>query len=713
MATRKTKGQPAGNGQEKIRAKDALGRDRVGMLLYTLYAVILVVSVIIVAKIIRIQLFWTPERELVALYSPRPTRVPSVPMRGSILSHDGCVMAVTAPAYEIYMDPTVRLEEFAGKKEAERAEAEATWRAGARAMCDTIALLYGDATKNADWYYRQIIAKRERNGRGDKYLLICKQSSFDDYSIFRTQSFVQKGPNKSGVICKRIGVRQYPYRSIARSTIGRFGVEGSTDVSNIEVQMDRYLSGTAGYEYVKRTDRGRKIHDYDSTSVEVVDGFDVRTTLDMKLQLMVDTTLRMHIDTIWRIEAASAILLDVHTGAVRAMVNLTRDSEGTFRENVNNLFKRSGEPGSVFKSVATAAAMSYGYVNSVEETIPTNHGRVGVYRQDDHITKFERDSLRTEIPLSEGLKISSNYVFTYLILKYFGGKPQEYYTRLHEWNLDAAIKTDIGETLTPQLRTPGDPAWSPTDLGAIGYGYSIGVTPMHIATFYNGIANGGLIMRPYFIEDVEQDGEPIEQFGPQEIGRICSPELAADLARGLTRVTEPGGTATRLGKAPYKVAAKTGTSRIYIHPSERGGSTSPYESADGRRKNQGTVVCFFPADDPQYTLLITMYSSLTRKPLYGGVIPAAAARDIITRIHASAPATQGSSGVIPTIEAPEVEAEAGKVPDVRTLSLMDALYEMESRGYKVNYSGIGQVAKQSPAPGSNLAAGGIVTLTLK
>lgn len=709
----KRKQNTATNGQEKIQTKNALGRDRVGMLLYFLYAVILIVSVLIIGKIIQVQFFWTPEPELVALYSPRPTRVPSDPMRGSILSHDGCVMAVTAPAYEIYMDPTVRLGEFAEKPADERQEAEALWREKARKMCDTIAMLYGDATHNADWYYRQIVAKRERNGRGDKYLLLCKKSSYDDYKIFKEQSFVKEGPNKCGVVSKRIGVRRYPYNSIARSTIGRFGVEGSTDVSNIEVQMDRYLSGTAGYEYVKRTDRGRKIHDYDSTSVEVVDGYDVRTTIDMKLQLMVDTTLRMHIDTIWRIEAASAILIDVHTGAVRAMVNLTRDSEGTFRENVNNLFKRSGEPGSVFKSVATAAAMSYGYVSSVDETIPTNHGRVGIYRQDDHIIHFERDSARTEIPLSEGLKISSNYVFTYLILKYFGANPQQYYTRLSEWNLDAAISTDIGETLTPQLRTPSQPSWSPTDLGAIGYGYSIGVTPMHIATFYNGIANGGRIMRPYFIEDIEKDGEVIERFGPQEISQICKPELAADLARGLTRVTEKGGTASRLGKAPYKVAAKTGTSRIYIHPSERGGSTNPYESADGRRKNQGTCVCFFPADDPQYTLLITMYSSLTRKPLYGGVIPAAAARDIITRIHASAPATSHSSGIVPTVAAPAVDAEAGHVPNVDGLSLMDALYELESRGYQVHYSGMGKVVKQSPAAGSSLPAGGNVTLTLK
>ena len=703
----------AGSTQEKIRTKNALGRDRVGMLLYLLYAVILVVSVLIIGKIIRIQFFWTPEPELVSLYSPRPTRVPSQPMRGSILSHDGCVMAVTAPAYEIYMDPTVRLAEFAEKPEAERREAEALWREKARMMCDTIAMLYGDNVHNAGWYYGQIIAKRERNGRGDKYLQICKVSSYDNYKIFKEQSFVREGPNKCGVVSKRIGVRQYPYSSIARSTIGRFGVEGSTDVSNIEVQMDRYLSGTAGYEYVKRTDRGRRIHDYDSTSVEVVDGLDVRTTIDMKLQLMVDTTLRMHIDTIWRIEAASAILIDVHTGAVRAMVNLTRDSEGIFRENVNNLFKRSGEPGSVFKSVATAAAMSYGYVSSVDETVPTNHGRVGIYRQDDHITTFERDSARTEIPLSEGLKISSNYVFTYLILKYFGANPQQYYTRLSEWNLDAAIRTDIGETLTPQLRTPSQSSWSPTDLGAIGYGYSIGVTPMHIATFYNGIANGGRIMRPYFIEDVERDGEVIERFGPQEIAQICKPELAADLARGLTRVTEKGGTASRLGKAPYKVAAKTGTSRIYIHPSERGGSMNPYESADGRRKNQGTCVCFFPADKPEYTLLITMYSGLTKKPLYGGVIPAAAARDIITRIHASAPATTRSSGSVPTVGAPLVETQDGRVPDLVGLSLMDALYELESHGYQVHYSGMGQVVKQSPAAGSALPAGGNVTLTLK
>ena len=677
---------------EKIRVKNADGRDRISLLLYVIYAFVLLASVLIIGKIIYVQFIWSPAPELVQLYRPRSTQQRIEPMRGSILSTDGSVIAVTAPAYEISMDPSIRRKEFGSREDGKALEQE--WRTKLHEMCQGVATLYGGGIHDADWYYRKIIALREQ---GKKHFMICRLSDYPSYEKFMELPLVNEGRYKSGVIVRQVGRREYPYGTIARSIVGRIG---SPDPTNIENRMNEALAGSAGFEYRKKTDRGRYIHDFDSTDVKVVDGSDVRTTIDMKLQLMLDTTLRMKIDTVKRIEAASALILDVKTGAVRAMVNLTRDDEGIFRENVNNLLKRTGEPGSVFKSVAVAAAMSYGYVTTVEDTVPTNHGMLSGFGFDDHVRKFERDSARTQMPLSEGLKVSSNNVFAYMITKYFGDRPQEYYQRLTEWNLDAPIATDLGNTVSPAVTTPQSKYWSLHDLGTIGFGYTIRVTPLHIATFYNAIANDGKMMRPYFIEDIERDGEVIERFYPEQIATVCSPAMADTLTRALKRVTEKGGTAYRLEKAPWKVAAKTGTARIYLTREERGGSTSPYETTDYRRKNQGTIVCFFPADDPKYTLLVTMYSYLSRRPLYGGTEPAQVVMEVIRRLYASEPesgeaATQVKAQVI---AAPEIAAvEAGQTPDVTGLTVKDAVYELESRGFSVHYTGSGHVKSQRKA----------------
>lgn len=672
---------------ENIRVKNADGRDRVSLLLYVLYAIVLGISLLIIVKIIHIQFFWETEPEIVKLYRPQSSTVEIKPMRGSILSRDGSVIAVSPSAYKIEMDPSVRRKEFSDSEKG--AELEQAWRDSLRKMCEGIARIYGKGTRSTDWYYNRIIEAREKKSH---HFDICKNSNYDDYKSLMGLPLAREGQNKSGIIVTSIDSREYPYGSVARSIVGRIA---SPDRTNIETRWNEDLTGSFGYEHRKKTDRGRLIHDFDSTAVQVVDGSDVRTTLDMQLQLLLDTTLRSHVEMDERIEATSAILLDVRTGAVRAMVNLTRDGQGIFRENYNSLFKRTGEPGSVFKTVALTAAMSYGYVTSVEETIPTNRGKIGRFREDKHIIDFERDSLRKEITYSEGLKMSSNYVFTYLNCKYFLDRPQEYYQRLSEWNLDAPLVTDIGSTAAPFLTSPKDKHWSSRDLGTIAYGYTISLTPLHIATFYNAIANGGRMMRPYFVEDIERDGQIIRQFEPQQIATVCSPEAATEITSALKRVTETGGTANRLRKSPWKVAAKTGTSRICLDKKDQG--ADPYTAVDGSWKNQGTIVCFFPADRPQYTLLVTMYSGLTRRPVYGGTEPAMVARDIVRYLYAGEPQMIADAPVaeVAIADAPALaDPSNGGVPDVTGLTAKDAVYELEHRGYTVVCDGYGLVKYQ-------------------
>ena len=177
---------------------------------------------------------------------------------------------------------------------------------------------------------------------------------------------------------------------------------------------------------------------------------------------------------------------------------------------------------------------------------------------------------------------------------------------------------------------PGTPGWSNNTLGTVAYGYGLSVTPLHVVTFYNGIANHGRMMKPYLVESIEKDGKVLRRFGPSALNEsICSPATADTVTRALKAVVNSG-TGARLKGARLTVAGKTGTARIVLPDGK-------YQDAYGRKKNQGTFVGFFPADDPKYTILVTVYSYLSAQSFYGGTMPALAVRDIVDQLYALDP----------------------------------------------------------------------------
>ena len=166
----------------------------------------------------------------------------------------------------------------------------------------------------------------------------------------------------------------------------------------------------------------------------------------------------------------------------------------------------------------------------------------------------------------------------------------------------------------------------------MGYGYGARVTPMHVLCFYNAIANKGKMMKPYLVEDIEQDGVVKERRGPALMSTICSRAVADTLTRALKAVTEEG-TARRLKDARCNVAGKTGTS----FGTYAGGK---YRDEQGRRKYQGTFVGFFPAENPRYSVICTVFSKPTSKQFQGGGIPARAVKSLVNGIYSIDPCFQ-------------------------------------------------------------------------
>ncbi|MBR3990008.1 MAG: penicillin-binding protein 2 [Bacteroidales bacterium] len=600
-------------------------RDRIHVVMFFLSILFMVLGGFILAWIIKIQATYTVDPRVIGLFRPVEQKHVDTPVRGKILATDGRPLAISAPLYDLYMDCTVRKKDYAedGKDSLERA-----WKAKARELARYLSAEFKD--RSADEYAGMILGGRQK---GSRYLRLQRNLDLSTIQRVKTFPLFKEGQYTGGIIVNEHEERIYPYDSLARRVIGyvkeqnRIGLESS---------FDAVLHGTEGYEWRRVTDNKRWIRDLDSTSVKVEDGADIRTTLNIDFQDIADKALRAQINANEDIRAGICIIMEAKTGAIRAMVNLSRGAtpQTVLWERENLALREVGEQGSVMKTVTLLSVVEDGYVKSLEQTIPTNNGLVPKYNQDVHILDYQRETGRRTISVMHGFEISSNYVFAYLAENHYGKQPQELFDHIYSYRLGEAFDFDITGLGKPVVNRPGTAGWSGTTLGTTAYGYGISVTPLHVATFYNGIANKGRMMKPYLVESIEKDGKVVKQFVPSALNEsICSAATADTVTRALRAVVNSG-TATRLKGAKLPVCGKTGTARVVLSPEERKGSRDPYQDALGQRKNQGTFVGFFPADAPKYTILVTVYSYASHKSFYGGTLPALAVREIVDKIYA-------------------------------------------------------------------------------
>ena len=411
--------------------------------------------------------------------------------------------------------------------------------------------------------------------------------------------------------------------------------------------------------------------------------------------------------------------MDVKTGAIRAMVNLLKNSRDVLGENFNMAIGRPGEPGSIFKAATLATLLEDGYV-TLDTKIPTNHGRMEdlpKINDDQYIKDWERNNNTNTISVLDGFKISSNYVFRRLVVDNYQEDPQDFINRLYDYRLNDSYKFDLKE--------PGGtsssikPANSKYDLASKAIGYSIMETPLNMLTFYNAIANNGKLMKPYLIESFETDGKVEQKFSPEVLnGSIVSKAVADTLTRALKMVTLEG-TATRLKNAKCQVAGKTGTAWTVLRPDENPLPSKPFESVNGEKKYQATFVGFFPADEPKYSAIVVVYTKLTKGSVYGGVIPALTFKEIVDNLW-SLDSTWGEQfqarAKVPEMKPEYIATRQGNaipVPDVKGMGLKDAIYAIENNGYKCIYEGIGHVVSQIPAAGKVCRKGETIKLVLK
>lgn len=607
-------------------------RDRIGMVLYTIYLLLLVASVLILGKVAWTQLLFKPDPEIAEALTLNAMPTPVEPARGNIIDCEGRMLALSYPVYQLYMDCTVLKDDIESRREMKIAAAkddeqkkraaieeaekrEAEWLEKAARLAGKLPAYFPEKTA-AQW--EKLI--RDSRAAGKKYVKIGHPVDRDTYLAIQKLPLFEDGRYKSGLIAEQSYIRKYPYGTLARRTIG-FVRGNKVDVDNthigLEGKYDALLHGQTGKMYLRRTDHG-VMRDNDSAYVKPVDGKDLRTTLNIDYQELADKALREQIEPEDDLEGACVVLMETSTGAIRAMVNLVRNKKtGKFEESQNYAVGRKCEPGSVFKTVTLMSVLNDGYVTSLEETLPATTGNVeGTNIHDAHIPDFASQHKTREISIIDGFKISSNYVFATLAIRHYGKDPKHFIENIYSYKLGEAFDFDLEGMATPTIASPENRHFTNNDLGRVGFGYSTEETPLHILTFYNAIANKGKMMKPYLVEDN----------GPSILdGAICTKAVADTLMRALKAVTEDGTARHNLKGVKCTVAGKTGTS-FGTFP---GGG---YTDENGNRKYQGTFVGFFPADSvraPKYSIICTVYSDPTHKQYQGGGIPARVTRTMV------------------------------------------------------------------------------------
>ena len=318
-------------------------RDRIGMILYYIYLGFLLLAFLLIIRLAWIQVFWKLDKDIEPYFLPTSTRSVIEPKRGAIKACDGRLLAMSTPVYQLYMDCTVRKDYFAKKGEKGK-EMEAEWQEKARKFSAGLAAEMKDNT--ADGYFAQIMAGRKN---GVKYMKLGK--TVDRETLLRLQKLplMEDGQYRSGIIVTKKDSRQYPYGTLARRTIGYIKDNSNSNGNNhigLEGKFDYQLHVQGGEIWLRETDGRRRIQNYDSTDVKAEDGKDIITTLDITIQDIVDRALREKLQDESRIDMACAVLMDVKTGAIRAMVNLVRDTtDGSLNETYNMAVGLNTEPG--------------------------------------------------------------------------------------------------------------------------------------------------------------------------------------------------------------------------------------------------------------------------------------------------------------------------------------------------------------------------------
>ena len=691
------------------------------------YFSFLLLGFLIIGKTLYIQIFEKSRWEAEAsAYLLKNMIIPA--SRGSIYASDGRLLASSVPYYEIRFD--TRCSALTDK----------IFYAGVDSLAYCLSKLFKD---KPGWQYRQELITARKLGR--RYHLIKSGVNYIQLKQLKSFPIFRRGKYKGGFIYLQENKRIRPHQNLAARLIGYTTKDEKGNVVGIEGAYEDQLNGVEGVRLMQRLSGDIWMPVNDRNEIEPRDGADVITTIDVDIQDVAEKAL---IEQLIAQDArhGTAILMEVQSGEIKAMVNLSKDSQGRYRELQNFAIGESTEPGSTFKLPVLMAALEDGYVD-LNDTVDTGDGTFQYYDKVIRDEQYKHGGYG-ELTVEQVFEYSSNVGMAKIITKAYKNQPQHFVDRLYRMRLNESLGIEIKGEGKPVIRYPGEKMWSGISLAQMAYGYEVRLTPLQILTFYNAIANDGKMVKPIFVKELQYHGKTLKSFGTEVLQpSVCSKATLKKVRLLLDGVVEKG-TARNLRNAQIKIAGKTGTNQIYNKKyGYRTGSEVSY---------QASFVGYFPSDEPRYSCIVIV-NSPSKQVYYGNQVAGPVFLEIAKKVYATAVEmhhpvekekdemvdlpysksgnrdeskkalrdlripvenkrlqstwvnTTKDEQFIKFSERPLVE---NLVPNVVSLGAKDAVYLLENAGLRVLIVGKGSVRSQSVVPGTRVRKGERIILEM-
>jgi len=656
--------------------------------------------------------------------------------RGDIYDCEGRLLATSIPSYTVHWDMTVK-NLYSGR------ELYAKY-------IDSLSICMSEFFKDkTPQEYRKFFDSARQNERLKRYYPIKNNLTFSQKVTLKTFPIMREARNTSGVIFQAQYRRHLPHKSLARRTIGfvgssRVGLEGAYDAQLHGRNGKKLMIKLPSSEYYPIS--------YDD-EIEPVDGSDVISTLDVNIQDIAEQSLLKQLQ---RCDAkyGCAVVMEVKTGKIRAMANLNAKIDTAtgkilgYVEGENHAVGTLMEPGSTFKLPSLIAVLEKTN-GEITDSIDLGDGELII---NDHIIRDDHP-LQGYRSIREIFEKSSNVGMAKLVFETFKSDSRDFINRLYYMHLKEKTGIDIHGEGEPQIRHPKDKLWWVGSLAAIAYGYEVRLTPLQILTFYNAIANNGVMLKPHLMEAIRTRNGKKTISSPEILhSSICGKGTLQKVQQLLIGVVESG-TAVNLKTPNYTIAGKTGTAQIAQ------GKTG-YKTESGYARHSASFVGYFPAEKPKYSCIVVI-NSPSKYSYYGGVVAGPVFREIADKLYSKdyeltigkefnllnyenktqiPHSKSGRKEVLDRLfSAFNIQAEnvkdsqtpfvytskgnngirldafsmrKGVMPDVKGMGLRDALYILRNKKLKVTVVGRGEVKKQSIAPGTAVSEGTKVTIEL-
>lgn len=604
--------------------------------------------------------------------------------RGDLYSDDGSLLATSITRYDIHFDALSP----SGKNFNEHLPA----------LCDSLGKFFN---RPASYYKKALTEARKQK---NKYFLIAKGIGYDECARIRKFPLFSLGAYKGGIVVEGKTSREYPLGAIAHRIVGYERTDGQGNVFKVGLEgaFSKYLSGVEGRHLKQKIAQGQWKPIDDSNEIEPKDGYDVVSTININIQDIAHHALLKQLET-YQADHGCTVVMEVATGEIKAISNLGRTKDGTYAERFNYAVGETYEPGSVFKTVSLVTALEEAKIDTTY-TVDTKKGVISFYGR--QVWDSNRKGYGV-INLSKAMQLSSNTAIVQMVHDLFGKNPKKFVDKINKMHLNRKLGLSISGEGEPFIPQPHQRGWSGIALEWMAFGYGVEMTPLQVLTFYNAIANNGVMLKPRMIREVKHWNKSIQKFDIEVLNSTLCSEQTATIVKKVLENTVKYGTGKSLYTPHFSMAGKTGTAQKDYKDKSKLGYISSFAG-------------FFPADNPKYSCIVVIHNPDKKIGYYGADVSGPVFKSIAQKIYTS-------SLLIDTIEdidssTVEVEKKYAKydqilgkyktiVPNVIGMDAMDAIAIMENLGLTVKISGSApKVSAQSITGGEYI--GGRKTIKL-